>query len=391
MSNVSLTQPFNLVELNKLDDDVILFKNHVPKDLKPKKKRLMIMEKVIVNGNLNLLSTLIEWDWFKGKWFGLTNRSWFRILFENGTNNICETFEKLVSLNKLTTENVLYEIITNNNIFIKNHTPIIDYLIENIQYVDNDLLLVPFMLLLFQGHLTVAKKLNEHFEMHYDMPVHQYIHYSIVSKEGCKIFLDIAEVSLTSPHFYYIIYKFLFEICPNDIDIVNTVLEYSETIDFTHWIINNILIDMNRNLPISLVCYDHMVFKKVREYFQENYYTNMPMKNSEYLDMLIRKFPQFYRKIRIDQDDNMCYYLMKEEQPFVEENFNEVLNDFLDIHRVVHGEIECQICYENIDGMHIQCCLSETFSQGHVYCEDCIKKWLNPEKRCCPICRSELL
>ena len=93
MSNVSLTQPFNLVELNKLDDDVILFKNHVPKDLKPKKKRLMIMEKVIVNGNLNLLSTLIEWDWFKGKWFGLTNRSWFRILFENGTNNICETFE----------------------------------------------------------------------------------------------------------------------------------------------------------------------------------------------------------------------------------------------------------------------------------------------------------
>ena len=144
-------------------------------------------------------------------------------------------------------------------------------------------------------------------------------------------------------------------------------------------------------VPASLTLYGDFVFKSIRSYFHNGYYPNMPMENEIYLDKLVSCFPNHYRKITFNS--TQYYYLLCDEQPFVEEDFNQVLNDFLDNHRIQEvGDHECQICMETLsEDCPIMCCLSENFSNGHTFCESCISKWLKPDCRSCPVCRSEIL
>ena len=43
----------------------------------------------------------------------------------------------------------------------------------------------------------------------------------------------------------------------------------------------------------------------------------------------------------------------------------------------------CSICFENMnDNIKLNC--------NHIYCENCIKKWLTEKSNTCPICRTEI-
>lgn len=47
--------------------------------------------------------------------------------------------------------------------------------------------------------------------------------------------------------------------------------------------------------------------------------------------------------------------------------------------------IECPICFNNISNQEL--C---TTSCNHSYCYDCLKKWLDKNKKTCPNCRKEI-
>ena len=50
---------------------------------------------------------------------------------------------------------------------------------------------------------------------------------------------------------------------------------------------------------------------------------------------------------------------------------------------VIKQNIECAICMENKDiGIKLEC--------EHIYCVECIKKWLTENKKTCPYCRKEV-
>jgi len=47
-------------------------------------------------------------------------------------------------------------------------------------------------------------------------------------------------------------------------------------------------------------------------------------------------------------------------------------------------EFECGICIEdNETGIQLEC--------NHIFCKDCLKRWLTENKKTCPVCRKEVV
>ena len=380
----------NKLKWSYLDDNLESMKPHLL-EVSHKSVRDEIIGNSIIYGSVKIITYLKDLGWFEDKWFGCKKMSWFQFLFEHGFNNVGQCFNLLVSMNKLTTENILCEIIHNQRIFKQGFSVVVQFLADNIEKLDNEMLLMPCSLLLLNGHLHLAAIIREHYEMTGNETINDNLLYEITSKDGLALFLEMINSTSNLILSCDVVYRILYKIRPYDRSIINYLLEYSHHPAFVHYIINN-LIENNVAgiIPPSLTLYDDYIFKSIRSYYKKSFYSNMPMERNVSLDRLVVRFPNHYRKIK--HDDILVYYLLINEEPFIVEDFNIVLNDFLDNHRVHDGNLECQICLEMVEGENpIQCCLSENFSDGHTFCENCIRKWLKPECRTCPICRSEIL
>jgi hypothetical protein len=150
---------------------------------------------------------------------------------------------------------------------------------------------------------------------------------------------------------------------------------------------------------------NHLLFVAIREINMNRVHTEDPtdlLLQHNILDYLVQKYPEHYKSmvvIQNQEDENNVdgiYYLLVNENPYVPIDFNKALSEFIEkntISNIENIEYECLICQDIIDTTEqhiIACCKTNTFDVGHIYCENCLTKWLKEDCRTCPTCRSKL-
>jgi hypothetical protein len=195
----------------------------------------------------------------------------------------------------------------------------------------------------------------------------------------------------------------------DNITIENIIQYYTRYLDWD----GNIIQELLELYPeFNLIDENHLLFVAIREINMNRVHTEYPtdvLLQHNILDYLVAKYPEHYKSIYVNNEniesaENIensenpegIYYLRVHEQPYIPIDFNKALCDFLEINTLPVDENcqkECLICQEIIDATTqriISCCKTGTFDSGHIYCENCLTKWLKDDCRTCPICRSKL-
>jgi len=147
---------------------------------------------------------------------------------------------------------------------------------------------------------------------------------------------------------------------------------------------------------------NHSLFKAIREINMNRVHTEEPndiLLVHDILDYLVETYPEHYKSEKINNNDENAdgiYYLLIDENPYIPIDFDKVLSEFLDKNSLditENNDLDCLICQDTIDVSSqriISCCRSNTFDIGHIYCENCLTKWLKEDCRTCPTCRNKL-
>lgn len=194
-------------------------------------------------------------------------------------------------------------------------------------------------------------------------------------------------------------YKDLYK---DNITIENLIEYYTRYSDWDGNIIEQLLDLYPEFNPIDT---NHLLFTAIREINMSRVYTEDPtdkLLQHNILDFLVQKYPEHYKSIPViqneedDTNSDGIYYLLINENPYVPIDFNKALSEFIDKNTVLNIEnieYECLICQDIIDTTNqkiISSCKTSTFDIGHIYCENCLTKWLKEDCRTCPTCRSKL-
>ena len=255
-----------------------------------------------------------------------------------------------------------------------------------------------------------------------------------ISEEIMGIYYNEFKEYITSYHYFDIIVcdlpifnpdnlsknsKYLLEYYPDlykdNITIDNIILYYTRYYDWDGNIIEQ-LIELYPDFnPIDE---EHRLFKAIREINMNRVNNEEPtdmLLKHQILDYLTDTYSEHYKSIQVgdnndsdlsdDEDENYVlnmYYLLNDENPYIPIDFSTVLKDYLDknninaeLLKLEDLHIECLICDDTLDPelntmRFIRCCSNNNFTQGHIYCEKCLVKWLKQECRTCPTCRNKL-
>ena len=209
--------------------------------------------------------------------------------------------------------------------------------------------------------------------------------------------------------------KYLLKEYPNlyreNITIDNIIEYYTRYSDWD----SNIIEELLQLYPeLNLIDENHSLFTAIREINMNRVHTEEPndiLFTHNILDYLVEKYPEHYKSITInrsghdneddedDEDDENTdgiYYLHVHEQPYIPIDFNKTLIEFIEKNTLLNNnnkQEECLICQEIIDTCNqriISCCRTGNFDSGHIYCENCLTKWLKEDCRTCPTCRKKL-
>jgi hypothetical protein len=176
-----------------------------------------------------------------------------------------------------------------------------------------------------------------------------------------------------------------------------------------HVIVTNILtfyrlhIDLDMSYPEILsdcllynpninLCENDTLFLGLRNMLVSHYNVDDECDILPYSSNLLFLAETYPNNYTVEQGDNISeyYYLLKSETPYNSSDYEINKEIFLDLFRIPAVSPEtCLICMETISTNTIKCCDSTNF-KGHLYCEECIEKWLRDGNRTCPTCRRKL-
>ena len=172
----------------------------------------------IINGDNEKLLSLAGEKGLKNKngWFGTKNKTWFDILFQDGKENIDAIFNTLAHYCGMRVEMILFEILNHNRIFTECIQAPLDYLINSSQYIENDLLFEPYVLLCLSGHIQQANRLREIYTPSNHMPcIDRNTLRLVKSREGLEMLINDIYSVMNFDDYSEFIYNLLYIVRPD--------------------------------------------------------------------------------------------------------------------------------------------------------------------------------